>query len=222
MCDDVFDKDNFLNEITWSYRRWPVKHKKYQRMHDVILWYTKTKKYIWNQLYEPLSDVTIQSRGDVKVDSGFDEYGKRRPMKKTQEKSKGMPLRDVWDISFIAPISKERIGYKTQKPEALLKRILQASSNEGNIVLDCFAGGGTTAKICADLDRVFICGDVSPVAVRVIASRLNKYCPKVDYQIQGLPKTEKELKAINGHHFATLVCRCKGWDVNTKKVMMKE
>jgi len=216
-CDEIFGYNNFRNEIVWSYRRWPIKQKRFQRMHDIILFYTKSSDFSWHQSYEPLSPITLKTRGDIKVSSGFDVSGKRHPLKKTSEKSKGMPLRDVWEISFIAPISQERIGYKTQKPEALLKRIIEASSNKGDFVLDCFAGGGTTAKVCADLERKFICGDVSPVAVRVIANRLNKYCPKVDYKVVGVPKTEKALKSISGHSFADLVCRCKGWDVNEKK-----
>ena len=117
----------------------------------------------------------------------------------------------------MASTKSERIGYRTQKPEALLRWIIKASSKEGDLVLDCFAGGGTTAKVCAELGRRFVCGDISPVAVRVMAARLNRDCAEVSYRVEGLPRTVKELKAMNGHAFADLVCRCMGWDVNEKK-----
>ena len=240
MCDDLFGYKNFRNEIVWEYQgSWIENHGQFPKRHGIILFYTKSDSYSlsldneddirtginFNRWYKYIKYNKIYANNAPFHDRRFDIYVERF-IKKYNRKPKGKDViidfkgalvGSVWYIKVVDPKSKERIGYKTQKPEALLKRILQASSNEGNVVLDCFAGGGTTAKICADLDRVFICGDVSPVAVRVIASRLNKYCPKVDYQIQGLPKTEKELKAIDGHHFATLVCRCKGWDVNTKK-----
>jgi len=216
-CDEIFGEENFRNEIIWRYRRWPAKSRNFQRMHDAILWYSKSDGWTWNQLYEEKSASTLKAFGDTKLTTEITERGTVKKVR-TDQKSLGTNMSDVWEIPVIqGSAAKERIGYNTQKPEALLKRIILAGSAKDDLVLDCFAGGGTTAKVCADLGRRFICGDVSPVAVRVIAARLNKYRPETDYKVLGLPQTEKELKALSGHEFAELVCQCKGWDVNQKK-----
>ena len=213
VCDKIFGYNNFRNEIVWCYTG-PSNTKRYfPRKHDVIFYYVKDNKlpYTFNikdvkVFYKKLN--TGKTKGIFKKDKKLDNEGKI--------------VEDYWieDRDGMTPVGRiktERIGYVTQKPEALIERIIKASSNEGDLILDCFAGGGTTAKVCSDLKRRFICGDVSPVAIRVIASRLNKYCHSVGYKIIGLPKTEKELKKMNGHSFADLVCRCKGWDSNPKK-----
>ena len=220
VCDKIFGYNNFRNEIVWWYKRWSAASNNFQRMHDSIFWYTKSEKWNFTKPTQKYSDekwIEDTVRGYVKGKLVRLKDEKGNYIKRTKE-NKGVLMHDVWDdINFIPPTSKERIGYRTQKPEALIERIIKASSNEGDLILDCFAGGGTTAKVCSDLKRRFICGDVSPVAIRVIASRLNKYCHSVGYKIIGLPKTEKELKKMNGHSFADLVCRCKGWDSNPKK-----
>ena len=223
-CDEVFGYKNFINEITWNKGfRGTERQKGYQRTHDVILFYAKSEFYTWVQQYQDYQDKNLKRYN--KIDEKGNKYALVKRQKtdgsvyygKTYPKTKGKKINDVIDIPILASTDSERIGYKTQKPESLLRRIILASSNKKDLVLDCFGGGGTTAKVSAQLGRKFICGDVSPVAVRVIASRLNKYCPEVNYNVLGLPKTEKELKVINGHAFAELICRCKGWDVNEKK-----
>ena len=236
ICDDVFGYKNFRNEIVWHYEnRLSRKGKPFPKLHDIIFIYSKTNQFTSNHI--PIPNWQPKGGHSYSVQKGYslrkrelaiyDSSKKAEILKKIdpskydkvkyKDISDSPSLGDVWEMPFINPMAKERIGYKTQKPEALLERIIKASSNKGDFVLDCFAGGGTTAKVCADLERNFICGDVSPVAVRVIANRLNKYCPKVNYEVVGLPKTEKELKSISGHNFADLVCRCKGWDANEKK-----
>ena len=119
------------------------------------------------------------------------------------------------NISFGATNS-ERIGYRTQKPEKLIKRIIECTTSENNIVLDFFGGGGTTAKVCSDLNRKFIIGDVSPVAVRVTADRLSAHGYR-NYEIKALPSTKKDYLDMNPHKFADMICELMGWKSNVKK-----
>jgi DNA modification methylase len=132
---------------------------------------------------------------------------------------KGAIVESIWlDIRCLQGQSYEHLGYPTQKPEALIRRIVESASKTGDIVLDCFAGGGTTAKVAADLGRSFITGDVSPVAVKVITERVSKAHPALDYVIKNLPSTEDEFRSIDGNEFASLFCELVGWKVNSKKV----
>ena len=129
--------------------------------------------------------------------------------------SKGKTLSDFW--KDIPPLKKEeKIGYRTQKPKILIKRIIECSTKENNLVLDFFGGGGTTAEACKDINRRFIIGDVSPVAVRVTADRLYFHGYK-DYEIKALPSTKKEYLAMNPHQFADKMCEIMGWQANLKK-----
>ena len=133
-------------------------------------------------------------------------------------KALGIRVTNLWnDVGALQNSSPEKMGYPTQKPEALVKRIIECASQEGDVVLDCFGGGGTTAKVCADLGRTFITGDVSPVSVKIMAERLLFDVPEIDFDIKNLPKTEAELKKMNGHLFAENVCEVMGWKVNAKK-----
>lgn len=128
---------------------------------------------------------------------------------------KGVPIQTLWtDIEFGKG---ENLGYPTQKPEALIRRILKCASKSGDVVLDCFGGGGGTAKVAAELGRKFITGDVSPVAVKIMSERLLFDCPGVKFETKNLPKTETDLKNLNGHEFAEVVCEVMGWNVNEKK-----
>lgn len=131
---------------------------------------------------------------------------------------KGVPVTNLWmDIPFLQEKSPERLGYPTQKPEALIRRIIQCASKEGSTILDCFAGGGTAAKVASELKRNFIVGDVSPVACKLIAERLIFDAPEVRFETKNLPQTESELKGMDGHNFANTVCEMMGWQVNPKK-----
>ncbi len=115
----------------------------------------------------------------------------------------GVPLQEVWDDIFVlSSQSKERLGYPTQKPEALLERIIKASSNEGDVVLDPFCGCGTTAAVAKKLNRKFIGIDISPIACRLIATRL-KY---PEFDIIGLPTTTEDLVKMTDQRFQQWVC----------------
>ena len=192
LMDAVFGHSNFRNEIIWSYRRWPAKQNDFQRMHDVIFRYSKNAEYtIWNQLYEPLAPSTVKRFGNKQQLADF-STGQRKPGQ-TEQDVKGAPMRDVWDISIIAPSAKERMGYATQKPVALMERIISASSNPGDVVLDPFCGCASTIEAAHKLDRQWIGIDIAIHAIKRVARiRLEERLGLVegsDFTIDGIPST---------------------------------
>ena len=181
IMDCIFGKDMFQNEIIWSYRRWPSKQRRFQKMHDTILFYSKNNdnSHTWNQNYEPLAESTIKTFGTKQQVADFSS-GHRKPSV-TNKESKGVPLRDVWNIKVIAPISKERLGYPTQKPLALLKRIILASSDIDDVILDPFCGCATTL-VAAQLEvRRWIGIDISAKAVELCKERLLTHDKELDF-----------------------------------------
>ncbi|MHA1278056.1 MAG: site-specific DNA-methyltransferase [Candidatus Helarchaeota archaeon] len=175
MMDEIFGYENFRNEIVWRYRRWPAPSKDFQKMHDGILRYTKTDKYTWNQLYEAKAESTLKAFGDVKLTTEITKRGTIKKVK-TSEVSRGTSMSDVWEIPMIqGSASYEReitSNYNTQKPETLLKRIILASSNPGDIVADFFCGSGTTLAVAEKLGRRWIGSDLSKFAIQVTRKRL--------------------------------------------------
>lgn len=130
----------------------------------------------------------------------------------------GPILGDIWtDIEFVRGSSGEAMGYKTQKPVSLARRIIDCACPEDGIVLDCFAGAGTTAVAAVESNRRFLIGDVSPVAVKITAERMSFDCPNAKFNIENMPQSTDELKDLDGHLFAEKVCEVMGWKVNPKK-----
>ncbi|OUD12169.1 DNA-methyltransferase [Thioflexithrix psekupsensis] len=174
ILDKIFGENNFRNEIIWRYKRWPAKQKNFQRMHDNILFYTKSAGQItFNLLYDELSEGTKKRWKGKKSLVEFQE-GKRLVTKMTDDDSSGRLMDDVWDIAVINSQAKERIGYPTQKPEALLERIILCASNENDVILDPFVGGGTTVAVADKLKRQWIGIDQSVQAIKVSELRLQK------------------------------------------------
>ena len=176
ILDDIFGKDNFVNEIIWYYRRWNIAGSSFATNHDNILYYARNKNNrVYNQLYIPKSEKSSAQGKSWR--SVIDENGVRHSIM-TDEPTKGVPMPDVWDVSMINPVAKERIGYATQKPEALLERIIKASSNEGDLVCDFFGGSGTTAAVAEKLGRRWITGDIGKPASLVMRKRF------IDQEVQ--------------------------------------
>ena len=173
LLDFVFGKSNFRNEIIWCYKKWSVAQKAFSRNHDTILLYTKTSEYCFNLLLQERAKSTLKRFGSKKIVSGFDKHGRRKPSEMENEESQGVKMSDWWDIPIIAPSSKERTGYPTQKPLALLKRIVLASSNEGDIVMDPFCGCATTCVAAQQLGRQWVGIDIEKQAVNVLIQRLS-------------------------------------------------
>jgi site-specific DNA-methyltransferase (adenine-specific) len=166
LLDALFGRDAFLNEIVWAYdfgaksrSRWPTKH-------DTILVYVKDPSRYW-------------------FDSeAVDREPYMAPGLVTPEKrERGKLPTDVWWHTIVSPTGKEKTGYPTQKPEGVLRRIVQASSREGDWVLDFFAGSGTTGAVAQALGRRFVLVDDNPVAVDVMRKRL----PAASFDIAGPP-----------------------------------
>jgi DNA modification methylase len=172
LMDAVFGGGNFRNEIIWCYKRWPSKQDNFQQMHDVIFRYSKSKDVLWNKLYEDFTEQTKRRiKGGMKIEHVLGESGKIL-IRPTKEKSPGVAMCDYWNIPMIAGQAKERLGYPTQKPEALLERIILASSNEGDVVLDAFCGCGTTIAVAQRLGRRWIGIDITHLAISLIKHRL--------------------------------------------------
>lgn len=172
--DEIFGEDAFASEIVWRYRRWPSKTDNFQRVHDVLLRFRKDPKTPprWNTLYEPLAASTVATWGTGKQRAVFDKEGKRLRSSTTEQTTAGVPMGDVWDIGVIAPVSRERTGYPSQKPQALLERLVLSLSDPGDTVLDPYAGSGTTLVVAAQHGRRFIGIDQSPVALETTFTRL--------------------------------------------------
>ncbi|WP_394843784.1 site-specific DNA-methyltransferase [Pendulispora brunnea] len=175
LCDEIFGDDCFASEIVWRYRRWPSKTPNFQRVHDVLLRYRKDARHAprWNTLYEPLAASTLATWGVNKQRAVYAESGRRARSSTTREATAGVPMGDVWDIGVIAPVARERTGYPSQKPEALLERLLQSLSDPGDLVLDPYAGSGTTLSVAARLGRRFVGIDASEVAIATATRRLS-------------------------------------------------
>lgn len=155
MCDEIFGPEAFASEIIWRYRRWPAKTRNFQRVHDVLLRYVRNPECAprFNQLYEPLAASTQATWGTGKQRAVTLGTGRRVRSSTTEELSPGAPLGDVWDIGIVAPVARERTGYPTQKPEALLRRLVSALTDPGDLVLDPYCGSGTTLAVAHRLGR---------------------------------------------------------------------
>jgi len=205
LLDAIFHPANFRNEVIWRYRRWPTTSRQFQKMHDVLLFYCRDRsaERTFHVLYgyEKLAESTIKTYGTKKQKADFSS-GHRKPST-VDEESQGPPLSDVWEVGIIAPMSKERLGYPTQKPEALLERVIKASSNEGDVVLDPFCGCGTAVAVAERLNRKWIGIDVTHLAINLIKRRINDafgYHPHVVGEPVSLPDAEA-LAELNPYQF---------------------
>ncbi len=175
LLDEIFGEANFMNEIIWAYRSGGRATRCYPRKHDTILFYRKSKKVLFN-IKAVGTPRGPERRNHMK--RFIDEDGRIgfsiRSNGKTYtyyEDSLIYPS-DVWsDIEHLQQKDRERTGFLTQKPEALLWRIISASSEPGDLVVDLFSGSGTTAAVATKLDRRFIAVDQSPVACALLRRR---------------------------------------------------
>lgn len=172
--DEVFGAGCFASEIIWRYRRWPSKTKNFQRVHDVLLRFVKNPSVEprFCQRYEPLAASTLATWGTQRQRAVVGSSGVRTHSSRTADESPGAPLGDVWEIGIIGPVSRERTGYPTQKPEALLERLIDTCTEPGDLVLDPYAGSGTSLAVAARLGRRALGIDNSPSALEVIRERL--------------------------------------------------
>jgi DNA modification methylase len=223
LLDATFGGACFRNEIIWRYRRMPSKSRDFQRVHDVLFRYTKDQegKATFNALFDALAPSTLKTWGTKKQNAVYRD-GKRLKSSSLPEESPGVPMGDVWDIGIIAPKSKERLGYPTQKPEALLERIIKASSNKSDVVLDPFCGCGTAVAVAERLGRRWIGIDITHLAVGLIKHRmLGSFGDSAKFTVHGEPTTltaARQLAKENPYQFQWwLVGRLLGRPVEQKK-----
>jgi len=162
--DEVFGRELYLNEVVWHYTGGGRSTSYFSKKHDSIFWYRKSGDWTFNidSIRVPYKETSGYAKGGIVASSG----------KKYEPNPLGTPVDDVWDIPIINPLAKERIGYPTQKPEPLLERIISASSNEGDIVADFFAGSGTTAAVAEKLGRKWIASDLGKFAIHTTRKRM--------------------------------------------------
>jgi site-specific DNA-methyltransferase (adenine-specific) len=215
MLDYVFGGGNFRNEIVWHYRRWTGKSQRYQKLHDTLLFYTKSDNYLFNIPYTDYTEGS-KARKEQGVLHRFTKDGEKFLVSDGKVSEQGVRLGDVWvDIPFIAPSANERLGYPTQKPEALLERIIKASTNPTDLVADFFMGGGPPVATAAKLGRRFLGSDINERALQITQKRLEALKRKVrtDFTIQGIPKSSKQLKnlldngSITKYEFQDMICK---------------
>lgn len=209
MLDEIFGKENFQNEIVWYYRGGGISKERFGRRHDTIYFYTKSNKWTFNpdEVRTPYSEETLErlkyKARAFRGERVYETY-KAHPLGKYPD--------DVWIMQPIMPSSKERVGYPTQKPEALLERIIKASSNKGDVVADFFCGCGTAIIVAQQLNRKWIGVDISPTAIKVIQRRLDKGGERtlgalegVNYEVIGMPTTVEEVKKLEPFEFQNWV-----------------
>jgi site-specific DNA-methyltransferase (adenine-specific) len=201
---------DFQNEIVWHYSGWNAKlNTSFSSRHDIILYYSKSKKTQFNSYSSSWSSpeeyaklrkqkihISSDGRQYVMSDAG---QGKRIRRYLDEAMSYGKPIDDVWNIDKINNSSKERLGYPTQKPEALLERIIKASSNEDDTILDAYCGCGTTVAVAERLKRNWIGIDITYQSISLILKRLEdsfggNILDKIE--LNGIPKDVQSAKAL--------------------------
>ena len=189
VLDAIFGAKNFRNEIVWAYRSGGVSKNWFGRKHDIILFYTKNSRNIH----------TFNVQKERSYNRDFKPY--RFKGVEEFEDSDGrwytMPsMRDIWEIDMVGRTSNERASYPTQKPIALYKRIIEASSNAGDLVLDPFAGCGTTTIAAEQLGRQWVGIDLTYLAIGAVKLQIQKLCPQIRNQITILGTPENEEQAL--------------------------
>jgi len=166
MLDRIFGEKNFRNEIIWCYATGGASKRFFAQKHDNIFFYVKTNNYNFypERVKEPRTEKSLER---AKTPKGA---------RITQDNVMKLPT-DVWNIQALNPMAKERLGYPTQKPEELLKKIILVSSNKGDIILDAFVGGGTTCVVAKKLGRYYIGIDLNSESVVGTKRRL-RFIPK--------------------------------------------
>lgn len=185
ICDLIFKEKNFRNEIIWCYAGGGIPKNDFPRKHEIIFRYTKTDNYFFNP---PLRKYSSTGSG---IHSDGTKYDKEKDR---------TPYNDWWiDITPLNTMSKDNLGYDTQKPDKLLDRIIKASSNEVDLVADFFCGCGTTIASAQKLNRKWIGIDISHLAIGLIEKRLRKSYGKTikdSYEVFGFPKDLASAKEL--------------------------
>ncbi len=200
LMDAIFGMKHCVNEIIWCYSTSGRSKRNFAKKHDVILYYANSTKYKWTNYRIPVSQKYLDSHYRQ-----VDKEGRRCRIRVDAGKTRiyypeeGMICNDWWEIPYLNSMSRERLGYPTQKPLALMERIIKASSNEGDTVLDPFCGCGTTAHAAEALGRKWIGIDISKFSAGLIRDRILhnfKYLNSDDIELRGTPDTVAEARQL--------------------------
>ncbi|NUO84433.1 site-specific DNA-methyltransferase, partial [candidate division KSB1 bacterium] len=222
VMDEIFSSPNFRNEIVWKRSTntgsSKVLARGFSNDHDTILLFSKSESFVANKQFVPHSEAYIKSKFTQKDARGLyqlqplktvskeklarlrkegmvvEQEGQYLRYKQYLNDSKGKPVNDIWtDVFAVNSQASERMDYITQKPEALLERIIKASSNEGDLVLDCFCGSGTTAAVAEKLNRKWITCDLGRFAIHTTRKRLLAIPHVKPFVVQNLGKYERQV-----------------------------
>ena len=215
IMDEIFSYENFRNEIIWHRNSGGIGRTSFNKRHDTLLNYSKTSSYVYNG--KAVGDLRDQAEGTFSGYFGVDGNGRRyREVRKARRgykyyRDEPKNPDDVWKIPQIPERNKtERVGYPTQKPEALLERVIRVSSNEGDVVLDPFCGCGTTVIVASRLGREWIGVDIDtsprehsqlPTAFRVISNRSHTLFQQAEY----ISREISEIQEMDGSGFEAWV-----------------
>jgi len=237
LMDEIFGRENFRNEIVWCYRTMQTSKRGWARKHDIILFYTKGENYTFNlkEVLEPYPPdyqrrfrytddrgrrFMIRGKGGPfgfgQGDIRIEEEEKYPQFTYRQYMQQGSIPKDWWEIEMLNSNSQERVGFETQKPEALLERIIKASSNPGDLVADFFCGSGTALVVAERLGRRWIGADLSGHALHTTRKRLLEIPHCRPFELLGPSDHRKrKLKEVNrlevGHQ----------WEGRTLNIFLK-
>jgi len=198
ILDEVFNR-NFINEIVWCYTGPRKTPKAFSRKHDIILLYSKSQNYIFNQL-------TVPHKSGIHDTGQVETFGRLRKEQVSQEQideiekleRKGKQLEDWWiDIWATERYRSELLGFETQKPKALLERIIKASSKEGDLIADFFAGAGTTGIVAEKMGRRWIMCELGKVGIQITRSRFVEIKAK-PFLIENIGNYQREMIYLTG------------------------
>lgn len=188
IMDEIFGYENLRNEIIWWYITTPAPINNFAKQHDTILFYSKGSKNVFHrdEVRVPYSEETLSKKPSRRVFHQENKSYQQTP----NELGKVCP--DVWNMPIINAFAHERTNYSTQKPESLLERIIKASSNEGDLILDCFCGSGTSAAKAEKLNRRWITCDLGRFAIHTTRKRLLGIENVKPFVVQNLGKYERK------------------------------
>ena len=199
VMDGIFGRVNFRNEIVWRYKKYQkadMGH--FARNADRVLYYVRSSQATYTPQFEKLKTPKrylkrAWDKSTQRIVNAKDEQGHVQYITRNQQK-----IDDVWELPYLMPASRENLGYPTQKPTALLKRIIQASSSEGDVVLDPFCGCGTAIHAAQDLGRRWIGIDICVNACKIIETRIRQHFDSLWSEVEfiGMPKTSADAKTL--------------------------
>lgn len=207
IMDEVLGSNCFRNEVIWCYQGTGKTLKQYKRKHDTLLFYTKSNEWNFNarEVGTPFGEKQKSKFSGHDEKGYYKEYthADGQTYRKYLEEDDFLPLNDWWSDVYVIQDHSQRLGYPTQKPEALLERIIKASSNPGDLVFDCFMGSGTTQAVAMKLGRRFIGADINLGAIQTTTKRLLNVAEELGTTIDGTMDkyTGFEVYNVNNYDF---------------------